>query len=200
MDKITHKVRCEQWTSIIKECLASGMPKTTWCREHGISDKSFFYWQRILREEAYLTTLENTLTPAVKENPAPTTTDFIEIKMTDQASSFEKIFIATGYTDLRRGIDGLASTIKFQFDLDPFQKHILFLFCGKRTDRIKGLVWEGDGFLLLYKRLNIGGFSWPRTKEEAMEITPEQFQMLMQGLSIVAKYPIKELKDPPKTM
>ena len=75
----------------------------------------------------------------------------------------KKFFIATGYTDLRRGIDDLASTIKFQFDLDPFQKHILFLFCGKRTDRIKGLVWEGDGFLLLYKRLNIGGFSWPRT-------------------------------------
>ena len=66
MDKITYKVRCEQWTSIIKECLASGMPNTTWCREHGISDKSFFYWQRILREEAYLTTLESTLTPAVK--------------------------------------------------------------------------------------------------------------------------------------
>lgn len=62
------------------------MPKTTWCREHGISDKAFFYWQRILREEAYLTTLENTLTPAVKKNAAPTTTDFIEIKVTDQAS------------------------------------------------------------------------------------------------------------------
>ena len=124
----------------------------------------------------------------------------ILISMKSVVVGFEKIFIATGYTDLRRGIDGLASTIKFQFDLDPFQKHILFLFCGKRTDRIKGLVWEGDGFLLLYKRLNIGGFSWPRTKEEAMEITPEQFQMLMQGLSIVAKHPIKELKDPPKTM
>lgn len=120
--------------------------------------------------------------------------------MLNDAVGFEKIFIATGYTDLRRGIDGLASTIKFQFELDPFQKHVLFLFCGKRTDRIKGLVWEGDGFLLLYKRLNIGGFSWPRTKEEAMEIKPEQFQMLMQGLSIVAKHPIKELKDPPKTM
>ena len=91
MDKITHKVRCEQQTNIIKECLASGMPKTTWCREHGISDKSFFYWQRILREEAYLTTLENTLTPAVKENSAPTTTDFIEIKMTDQVSSEERL-------------------------------------------------------------------------------------------------------------
>ena len=54
--------------------------------------------------------------------------------MLNDAVGFEKIFIATGYTDLRRGIDGLASTIKFQFDLDPFQKHILFLFCGKRTD------------------------------------------------------------------
>lgn len=86
MDKITHKVRCEQWTNIIKECLASGMPKTTWCREHGISDKSFFYWQRILREEAYLTKLENTLTPAIKENSIPATTDFVEIKMTDQTS------------------------------------------------------------------------------------------------------------------
>lgn len=59
--------------------------------------------------------------------------------MLNDAVGFEKIFIATGYTDLRRGIDGLASTIKFQFDLDPFQKHVLFLFCGKRTDRIKAL-------------------------------------------------------------
>ena len=86
MDKITHKVRCEQWTNIIKECLASGMPKTTWCREHGISDKSFFYWQRILREEAYLTTLEKPLAPAIKEISVPATTDFVEIKMTDQAN------------------------------------------------------------------------------------------------------------------
>lgn len=66
MDKITHKVRCEQWTKIIKECLASGMNKTAWCREHGISDKSFFYWQRRLREEAYISTIESPSPPAVK--------------------------------------------------------------------------------------------------------------------------------------
>ena len=86
MDKITHKVRCEQWTSIIKECLASGMPKTTWCREHGISDKSFFYWQRILRRSIPYYIREH-LNACCQENPTPTTTDFIEIKMTDQASS-----------------------------------------------------------------------------------------------------------------
>ena len=51
MDKITHQVRCEQWTSIINECLASGMNKTAWCRENGISEKQFFYWQRILRNK-----------------------------------------------------------------------------------------------------------------------------------------------------
>lgn len=112
--------------------------------------------------------------------------------MLNDATGFSRIYIAAGYTDLRRGIDGLASIIKFQFKLDPFQKNILFLFCGKRSDRIKGLVWEGDGFLLLYKKLNIGRFSWPRTKDEAMEITPEQFQMLMKGLEIVAKRPITE--------
>ena len=120
--------------------------------------------------------------------------------MLNDATGFDKIYIATGYPALRRGIDGLASTIKYQFELDPFQKNILFLFCGKRTARIQGLVWEGDGFLLLYKRLNVGGFSWPRTKEEALEVTPEQYRMLMQGLEIVAKRPIEELTDPPKTM
>ena len=57
--------------------------------------------------------------------------------MLNDAVGFEKIFIATGYTDLRRGIDSLASTIKFQFDLDPFQKHVLFLFCGKHIE-LKG--------------------------------------------------------------
>lgn len=79
--------------------------------------------------------------------------------MFNDACVFEKIYLATGYTDLHRGMDGLASIVKYNFDLDPFQKNTLFLFCGKRTDRVKGLIWEGDGFLLLYKRLEIGGFN-----------------------------------------
>ena len=111
----------------------------------------------------------------------------------NNATGFRKIYIAAGYTDLRRGIDGLASIIKFNFQLDPYEKDILFLFCGRRSDRIKGLVWEGDGFLLLYKRLELGGFSWPRTKEEALEITPEQYQALMKGLEIISRHPIQEV-------
>ena len=73
--------------------------------------------------------------------------------MLNDATVFSKIMIAAGYTDLRRGIEGLATIIRYKYKLDPYEKNVLFLFCGKRTDRIKGLLWEGDGFLLLYKRL-----------------------------------------------
>ena len=56
------------------------------------------------------------------------------------------VYLACGYTDLRRGIDGLAGLVQTRFRLDPFQ-NALFLFCGRRKDRIKGLYWEGDGFV-----------------------------------------------------
>ena len=78
--------------------------------------------------------------------------------MLNNATGFKKIYLATGFTDLRRGIEGLTSIVKFQFNLDPYDKDTLFLFCGRRSDRIKALLWEGDGFMLMYKRLNIGAF------------------------------------------
>ena len=120
--------------------------------------------------------------------------------MLNDASGFRRIYLATGYTDLRRGMEGLASIIKFNFQLDPYQKDILFLFCGRRTDRIKGLVWEGDGFLLMYKRLDNGSFRWPRSADEAMAITDDQYRMLMQGLEVVARHPITEVAKIPDLM
>lgn len=120
--------------------------------------------------------------------------------MLNNACCFKKVYLAVGATDLRKGIDGLAGIIKFQFDLDPYDKDTLFLFCGKKPDRIKGLVWEGDGFLLLYKRINIGTFKWPRSESEAIEITREQYQNLMKGFEIIAKHPIVILDNPPKVM
>lgn len=115
-------------------------------------------------------------------------------------SRFKKVYLATGFTDLRRGIDGLANIIRFQFKLDPYDKNTLFLFCGRRNDRIKALLWEGDGFLLMYKRLDNGAFRWPRSTDEAMSITEDQYRMLMQGFEIVARNPISELKETPSMM
>ncbi len=93
------------------------------------------------------------------------------------------IYIACGYTDLRRGIDGLATIVEAQFKMNPFQK-AMFLFCGRRRDRLKALYWEGDGFLLLYKRLEHGSFQWPRSKNEVKALTPQQYRWLMEGLKI----------------
>ena len=66
--------------------------------------------------------------------------------MLNDAAGFKRIFIASGYTDLRRGIDGLAGIVQYQFELDPHDKDTIFLFCGRKNDRIKALLWEGDGF------------------------------------------------------
>ena len=79
--------------------------------------------------------------------------------MLNNATGFDKIYIACGYTDLRRGIDGLADIITQEFNLDPFE-NTLFLFCGRRTDRIKALLWEGDGFLLSTHDLPFTYFSF----------------------------------------
>ena len=79
----------------------------------------------------------------------------------------QQVYLVTGYTDLRRSIDGLAMIVQGQLKLDTFCS-ALFLFCGRRCDRIKGLLWEGDRFLLLYKRLDNGKFQWPRTETEKM--------------------------------
>ena len=104
-----------------------------------------------------------------------------------------QVYLVTGYTDLRRGIDGLATIIQAQLELDPFSK-ALFLFCGRRCDCIKGLLWEGDGFLLLYKRLDNGRFQWPRNETAALLLKPQQIRWLLEGLKIEQPKAIREGK------
>ena len=67
-------------------------------------------------------------------------------------SKVQNYYVACGYTDLRRGIDGLAAIVSQQYG-GCLSEESLFLFCGRRTDRIKALYWSGDGYILLYKRL-----------------------------------------------
>lgn len=103
--------------------------------------------------------------------------------MLNDFTGADKVYIACGRTDLRKGIDGLATLVEQRFKLDPFT-NTLFLFCGSRRDRMKALYWEGDGFVLLYKRLERGAFQWPRTEDEVRRITPQQYRWLMEGLKI----------------
>ena len=99
-------------------------------------------------------------------------------------AQFKKIFIALGRTDLRKGIDGLSTIVNYRFRQDPYEPGTLYLFCGRKTDRIKGLLREPGGFLLLTMRFDEKRFQWPRTEEELLEISPEQFIRLVQGLEV----------------
>ena len=98
--------------------------------------------------------------------------------------SFKAVYIVCGYTDLRFGIDSLAAIVQSRYHMQLFIPNTLFLFCGRRADRIKGILWEGDGFLLLYKRVESGHFVWPRTSQDLRGLTAEQFTWLMQGFAL----------------
>ncbi len=111
--------------------------------------------------------------------------------MLGDISIAKNVYIACGYTDMRKSIDGLVALVKERFEMDPFSPAI-YMFCGKRCDRIKVLLWEGDGFVLMYKRLANGRFQWPRREEELKPLTWQQFRWLMEGLSIEQKKVIKQ--------
>lgn len=101
-----------------------------------------------------------------------------------------QVYIVTGYTDLRRSIDGLAEIVEGPLNLDPYCK--AFFLCGRRCDRIKGLLWEVDGFLLLYKRLDNGKFQWPKNEEDVRKLSEQQVRWLLEGLEIEQPYAIKK--------
>lgn len=103
---------------------------------------------------------------------------------TESGLTFSKIIVAVGRSDLRKGVDGLAADIRLRYNLDPLEKGTLFLFRGTRSDRLKGLIWCGDRFVMLYIRLVDGRFSWPKTADEARQINGVEFMRLMEGYSI----------------
>ena len=104
--------------------------------------------------------------------------------MLNDLSENYQVYPVTGYTDLRRSIDGLATIVQARLELDPFSS-ALFLFCGKRCDRIKILFREPTGFVLLYKRLSgTGRYRWPRDKSEARPLTWQELDWLLSGLDI----------------
>lgn len=112
--------------------------------------------------------------------------------MLGDISKAEHIYIACGYTDMRKSIDGLSAIVQNNFHLDPFSNS-LFLFCGRKCNRLKALYWEGDGFVLLYKRLENGKFQWPRNESEVLQITDREFRWLMEGLSINQPKAVKKI-------
>ena len=75
-----------------------------------------------------------------------------------------KIFVALEPTDMRRGFDGLSAMVQQTLQQDPLSGH-LFLFRNRRRDRIKILLWDGDGYVIYYKQLAKGSFELPQPSD-----------------------------------
>ena len=92
-----------------------------------------------------------------------------------------RVFVATKPVDFRKGIDGLAALVQQELRLDPFSGAAL-VFRAKRADRVKILVWDGSGMVLIAKRLDQGKFAWPPISEGVMRLSSAQFAALFEGL------------------
>lgn len=93
----------------------------------------------------------------------------------------QRVFVATRPVDFRKGLDGLALAVQEMFGLDPFCG-AAFVFRAKRADRIKILVWDQTGMVLVHKRLEGGRFVWPQARDGVMKLSPAQFSALFEGL------------------
>jgi transposase len=92
-----------------------------------------------------------------------------------------QVWLAAGETDLRKGFDGLAALVQVQLSEDPFSGQ-LYVFRGRRGDRIKILWWSGDGLCLFAKRLERGKFVWPQATSGTVSLTAAQLSMLLEGI------------------
>jgi len=95
------------------------------------------------------------------------------------------VYLALGVTDLRNNIDGLSLIVEMQFKLDPFSNS-MFVFCNRKKDKIKILLWDNNGFWLYYRRLEEGTFHWPQKEgyEKTLPVTGRQLTWILDGLRL----------------
>lgn len=92
-----------------------------------------------------------------------------------------RVYLALGRTDMRKGFDGLALQVQEVLKKDPYSGH-LFLFRGRRGDRLKILYYDTNGLCLFAKRLQRGRFVWPTSRDGVVTLTPAQLSMLVEGI------------------
>jgi transposase len=94
-----------------------------------------------------------------------------------------RVYLAAGVTDMRKAYDTLASVTREVIGEDPLSGH-LFVFCNRRHNRLKILVWDGSGFWIFAKRLEKGTFAWPDAKAGAkkIELTSAELNLILSGI------------------
>ena len=104
------------------------------------------------------------------------------------------VYLFGGYTDLRKGIQGLTEIVCAQ-GLELYTGS-MFLFCGRSCRKMKIVVWDENGFALIVKRVDYNGrFHWPRGNQETYHLTTQQVKWLLEGLEIQQKNAITPIKN-----
>lgn len=108
-------------------------------------------------------------------------------------SSATRIFVVSGYTDMRKSFNGLYGIVAHQLDQDPTSGHV-FVFCNRSRNRIKMLLWDGSGLWVCAKRLEQGRFHWPwqpadecsddSNGADAFILTHESLSLLLGGIDL----------------
>jgi transposase len=98
-------------------------------------------------------------------------------------SAHTKVYFAREPVDMRRQIDGLAVQVQEVLALNPMSAHV-FVFRNQRGDRLKGLYWDRNGFVLFYKRIERGRFQWPNVLAGSIELGLRELHWLLEGQNL----------------
>lgn len=106
-----------------------------------------------------------------------------------------RVMLASRPVDFRKGMDGLAALVREAMGAEPFSGTV-YVFRAKRSDRVKLLFWDGSGVVLVAKRLEVGGFCWPKRQDGIVHLTAAQLSALLEGLDWKRVHPTRAVTAP----
>jgi transposase len=106
-----------------------------------------------------------------------------------------RIYVATGATDMRKSFNGLYGLIRERLECDPASGHI-FLFANARRDRLKLVFFDGSGLWVCAKRMEGGRLRWPASTGGKVQLSREEFALLIGGIDLAQTRPRKWYRTP----
>ena len=94
-----------------------------------------------------------------------------------------EVYLCIEPVDFRKQINGLPLWVESAMSLDPLSQAV-FAFTNRRRDRVKLLTWEGNGYVMWQKRLEVDRFHWPRADESVVTLTGQELNFLLDGLDL----------------
>ena len=181
--------KIKHWQGIFEQQKSSGLAIIQFCRDNNINASTFYVWRKRLSDETIRVKKQQVIPFVIHEQAftqpsiiKPNASQIIERTVTPCT---HQVYLVTGFTDMRKSINGLSIIVSDTLSLDPLSQ-AWFVFCNKQRDKLKILFWDTNGFWLYYRRLEQGRFQWPNHAQAhvAMGIEQRQLQWLLSGLPV----------------